>query len=729
MLSDIPTDDQAYRKLLSKVSLRMFRSRTWQDPWMEEWVRMYRWWRIIKDRAAGGDRDYQVFLGYCFGMCERINSKVTEPMLQMGVPFGVFPTKFGDGQKAENFSQWCRNWYSKPNNQEALRRSKKEMIITGNRWEFDEWVNIKVKGKMWGKAPKEVKTQIVDPKTGQPIMRGGKPVIKTDIVLVDAEVETDITTHYGFNTVYDSVFNVYPEPDRRTIGTGQRTDVSWVVRDRGELALEEMAREFYTDPNSGAAVPVYDFSKMLHAYGRKAEERYAKIMQGKDAEDNYGPLITPQKDWNFSSDWGEMDKDSVAPTGATVDRASCEDRDKIRVTQHLQANEILDIANGRWVIRCRRDPWHVPGIKGRIENYTQDPEFIYGPGAIKPVEDELRELNLTHEGCMDNAWRIIMKMIYVKEDAIISWDDFNARAGGKIRISNKYPNIQSAVMNADQSNVVTEMLGMESDIKGLIEFVSSESDGSPGVAGTKQWHKTAKGMEDIRINTNTRFITMAAQAFINEGNRGISMQNFLNQFWFEKQPVRVVGENGTTSYMEMTKEDIYTEGRRFDLVVEVDPLFGNLDAQRQMAMSMFDRAVDFKKMAVELKDPTMRHPNLDFLYENLLKKFGYRDTSKVFSLPSGAMDPDQEFMILAQGGVCECKGDLQSHILAHLLHLASPALKADMESGKVHKDTARNLNLLIQQDMAKLATFMKDPQGAASQKLNSLGMSLPGAAK
>jgi hypothetical protein len=146
-------------------------------------------------------------------------------------------------------------------------------------------------------------------------------------------------------------------------------------------------------------------------------------------------------------------------------------------------------------------------------------------------------------------------------------------------------------------------------------------------------------------------------------------------------------------------------------------------------MSMFDRAVDFKKMAVELKDPTMRHPNLDFLYENLLKKFGYRDTSKVFSLPSGAMDPDQEFMILAQGGVCECKGDLQSHILAHLLHLASPALKADMESGKVHKDTARNLNLLIQQDMAKLATFMKDPQGAASQKLNSLGMSLPGAAK
>ena len=125
----------------------------------------------------------------------------------------------------------------------------------------------------------------------------------------------------------------------------------------------------------------------------------------------------------------------------------------------------------------------------------------------------------------------------------------------------------------------------------------------------------------------------------------------------------------------------------------------------------------------------MRQPNLDFLYENLLKKFGYRDTSKAFSLPSGAMDPDQEFMILAQGGVTECRGDLMAHIQAHLLQLASPALKAGMEAGKIHKDCAKNLNLLIQQDLAKLRTFMEDPQGAASQTLNRLGMALPGAPK
>ena len=726
MLSDIPTDETKYRKLLSKASLRMFRSRTWQDPWMQEWVRMYRWWRIAKEKSADGNRDYQVFLGYCFGIVERINSKVTEPMLQMGLPFGVFPTEYGDGQKAENFAQICRNWYAKPNVQAALRKSKKEMIITGNRWEVDEWLNIKRKGQMWGKKTVMVKTHVKNPETGEPLYRDGKPVIMETPQQVDAEVDTDITTHYGFNTRYPSVFNMYPEPDRPTIGTGEKTDCSWLVEDMGEIALEEMAKEFYVDPTTKMEVPVYDFGKMLHSYGKKAEERYDRIMQGKDAEDNYGPLIVPTKDWNFTSDWGQIDKDSVAPTGATVDRASCEDRDKIRVTRHYQADEILTIANSRWIIGRKVNPFHVPGIKARIENYTTDPEFIYGPGAIKPVEDELRELNLTHEGCMDNFWRIIMKMVYVKEDAIISWDDFNARAGGKIRISNKYPNIQSAVMNADQMNITSDMLAAESNQRGLIEFVDSMMDGSPGVAGTKQDHKTAKGMEQIRFNTDSRFITMAAQSFINEGNRGRNMQDFFNQFAFEKRPYRVTTDNGTTVYARFDKSDIYTEGRPFDLVVEVDPLYGNSDAQKQGALGMFDRAVDFRKLVMELKDPTIRVPNLDILFENILKKFGYRDTSRIFKLPSGEIDPDQEFMILAQGGMCECKGDLQDHILKHLLQLQSPALKQGMESGKIHKDTAKNLQALIQQDMAKLRHFMENPQVAAEKTLDRLGLAAPG---
>ena len=727
MLSDIPQDEAKYRRLLSKASLRLFRSKTWADPWFVDFVRYYRWWRIVKDRAAGGDRDYQVFLGYCFGLVERINSKVTEPMLAMGIPFGVFPTEFGDGQKAENFAQICRNWYAKPNVQAALRKSKKEMIITGTRWEVDEWLNIKRKGKMWGKVPKQVMTPIVDPKTGQPVMRGGKQVMMPSTVMVDAEVPVDVTTHYGFNTRYPSVFNMYPEPDRPTIGTGEKTDCSWLVEDMGELALEEMAKEFYVDPDTKMEVPVYDFEKMLHAYGRKAEERYAKIMQGKDAEDNYGPLITPEKDWNFTSDWGQIDKDSVAPTGATVDRASCEDRDKIRVVRHYQADEILTIANSRWIIGCKRDPYHVPGIKARVENYTTDPEFIYGLGAIRPVEDELRELNLTHEGCMDNFWRIIMKMVYVKEDAIISWDDFNARAGGKIRISNKYPSIQSAVMNADQMNVTQDMLAAESNQRGLIEFVDSMMDGSPGVAGTKQDHKTAKGMERIQFNTDTRFVTMAAQSFINEGNRGRNLQDFFNQFAFEKQPFRVVGDNGTTTYAKFDKSDIYTAGRPFSLVVEVDPLYGNNDAQRQNALAIFEQGKEYEILRQNAKDPSLRKVNLDILFENILKKGGYRDTSRIFTAPTGEMSPDDEYMVIAQGGVCECKGSLTDHITQHLLQLASPALKAGMEANKIHKDTAKNLNLLIQQDLAKLRTFMEDPQGAAAQTLNRLGMSLPGA--
>ena len=725
MLSDIPTDEAKKRKLLSKVSLRMFRSRTWQEPFLVDAVRYYRWWRLIKDRSEGGDRDYQVFLGYCFGLIERLNSKITEPMMQMGLPFGVFPTKMGDGRKAENFAQWARNWYSKPNNQEALRRSKKEMIICGWRWEVDEWLNIKRKGMMWGKVPQKVRTPVMDSQ-GKPAMRGGKPVFIETTEMVDAEVPRDITTFYGFNTRYPSIFNMYPEPDRPTIGTGQKTDVSWVVEDLGELALEELAKEFYTDPTTKMQVPVYDFAEMLHSYGNKAQERYKKIMSGEDAEDNYGPLITPTKDWNYTADWGQIDKDSVTPTGTTVDRASCEDRDKVRLTRHYQADELLTVANARWVVHRKVNPYHVPGIKMRVESYTSDPEFLYGWGAIKPIEDELRELNLTHEGCMDNFWRLIMKMVYVKEDAIVSWDDFNARAGGKIRISNKYPNIQSAVMNADQMNVTQDMLAAESNIRGLIEFTSSNLDPSPGVEGTKANHKTAKGMNLIQINTETRFITMAAQSFINEGGRGRNMQDFANQFWFEKQPFRAIRENGTTSYVEFNKEDIDTEGRPFDLTIEVDPLYGNNDAQRQDAIDVFAQAVEYRRLVNELKDPTMKMPDLSYLFENILKKRGYRDTSKVFTMPSGEVSPEEELEMLMRGQKnVECVGDLQHHVLVHLMQHDSPALKDAVKNGKADKDTIHNLELIIQQSIAKMNTFLQNPKAAADAKMSQLGMVNP----
>ena len=250
------------------------------------------------------------------------------------------------------------------------------------------------------------------------------------------------------------------------------------------------------------------------------------------------------------------------------------------------------------------------------------------------------------------------------------------------------------------------------------------------MAGTKQWHKTAKGMDDIRINTNTRFITMAAQAFINEGNRGRNMLDFGRQFWFEKVPLRVVSENGTTSYMQMTKDDIDTQGRPLEFLIEVDPLFGNSDAQKQIALGILDRGVEYEKFRMSAKDPTMPKANIAEMFKNVLLKSGYRDTSRLFSMSSGEMSPDDELAVLAQGGTnVECRGNLMGHVTKHLLDLTSPELKKMVESGKAHPDTMKNLQLLIAQAMAKMKTFINDPQSAAAQKLNDLGLVHPGAAQ
>lgn len=718
MASDIPTDEKLYQKLVSKVALRQLRSAAWSDARRQEWVRMYKIWRRIQDGIVSND-EYSIFLGYAFSVVEQINSKVTEPMLAMGVPFAVFPTQLGDGEKAENFSQICRDFYSKPNVQDSLRKSKKEMIITGNRWEVDEWLHIERKGRMWGEKDQEVESEGRDLKGGVIVRPDGTPMMMKRTVKVKAEVERTILQHYGFNTRYPSVFDMYPEPDRKTIDTGQRTDMSWLVEDQGELSLEEMAREKFVD-SYGRTQPRYDLGRLLKDAGKRAQERYDKILQGKEIDDSYGPLITPLNDTGFASDWGQQDKDSIYPTEGTVDRQSSEDRDKVRVKCHREAAEILVIAQGRYIIERKRDPWHVPGLKVRIENYTTDPEFIYGPGAIQPIEDEVYELNDIHSLSMSNFYRLINKMILIREDAIVSLDDFKSRAGGKIRIAEAAGDVRGVAMDMPQNNVVNEMLAAESNTRGMIEFESSNLDGSPGVMGTKQNHKTKGGMEIIQVNTQTRFITMQAQALINEARRGLSMQNFFDQFAFEKKSYRLVREDGTTAYAKFNKDDIFTEGREFQFAVEVDPTWGNNSAQRQEAQSLFEQGVSYEQLRVATKDPSMPRLVLSEMFKRLLQKHGQRDLSRIFVMPDNSVSPEDELQILMQGGIVQCKGDLRHHVETHILQASSPNLAKAIAAQKAHPDTAKNLMLLVEQDLAQLRDFVSNPQGAAEKKLNSV---------
>lgn len=712
-MNDVPQNELLYRNLISRVQLRMLRSAAWAQPWHEKAVRYYKIWRKIKDAAYDPDEP-NLFLGYAFSIVEQIHSKITEPILKMRPPCDVLPMRFGQGRQADNFKAVCRNWYAKPNMQEPFCRSKKEMCIVGTRFEIDEWQNKQLRGKMWGKAPKEI--PLILPNGEVMVGPDGKPMTTT--VMVDAEVERTIPVHYGFNTRYPSFFNVYPEPNRPTIGTGARTDCAWLIEDMGELAIADMIGESYVDPHDKKVKPLYDFDRLLHDAGRKAEERYKRIRLGESADDtpdNYGPLIVPVNRWSQNTDYGREDKDSVAPSEGSVDRQSSEDRDKIWVVREMQGDSLVTIANGAYIIQRVKCPWHVPEMPARVENYTQDPEFLYGLSVISPIEDEIYELNDIHNLAMSNWIRIINKMVAVSAGAIVSMDDFRPRAGGKIRIRGDV-DVRTAIQSVDQDDPTLSMLHQESNVRGLIEFTSSQADMSPGTSGTKQTHKTYKGMVEIQNQLAVRFLTMQRQALINEARRMMSMERFFSQFQFEKTPFRIYRDDGSTALAEFNKDDIFTDGIGFEFAIELDLNFGDTAVTRQQNLFLFDRAVEYMRTIRQLGLRKAREIDLSVLFEQNLRDFGRVDTTRLFKLPTEEITPEDELGIVMQGGVAECAGDLQDHIETHLLQIGSPNLKRAIEAGKASPDTIRRLQLMVQQAMARLTTFVRDPQAAADQK-------------
>ncbi len=719
MPTDIPTDDYQYNKLVQKVSIRYLRSVQDSAEDFEKCRRMERWWRQQELDAANGD-EYAIRLGYAFSIVERMHAKITEPLFQMGLPCETYPRRLGDAAAAKKMQYIQKNFYAGPNFQEALSKSKKSMCIVGHRWEFDGWQHIVRNGKMWGKVQKTIETPLKKNPDGSPMMDGP---MGRDIIMVPGEVSIKRPVHYGFNTEFPRWDEVHPEPGRTTIDTGQKTDMSWLIRDLGYLALEDLAKEMRFDPNSKTDVPLYDFAKLLHAAGKNAELRYDKIMRGESgSEDRFGTLIQPIRAWDYQASQVRGRGDNRMAQDNAM-----EDRDKIWVAQHRENGEILTIAQGKYIIHRMLDPWHVPGLKARIENYTTDPDRLRGKGAIEPIEGELGEFDDMHSLSMQNIFRIVNRMTYVRQDAIVNEDDFDSRSGGLVRIKSDVADVRNAVSEAQQNSPVNEMLAVESDLRGIIEFVSMELDGAPGVKGTKQNHKTKGGMDDIITNMSPSYARWQRQARINECRRCMNMADILAQFHFDKMPYRIVRPDGSTSFAEFSKEDIDTEGRGFDFGYSVDPMWGNPQQKLAMKQAVYVAGVEYMKIPKSIRGENSRDVNLDNLFEDILTESGYTDTSAIFKASDGSMSPEEELEKLAQGAILPgCKGDLIHHIQVHLLQLSSPGLKIAIEAKKANPDTPKNLQLLISQAMAALKTFLSNPQGAAQKRLAKAGMHMPG---
>ena len=530
------------------------------------------------------------------------------------------------------------------------------------------------------------------------------------MVLVDAEIPVKIPIHEGFHTRYPKNHNCYPEPYKTSIGAGQPTDCSWFVEDMEELALDDLAREQQYNPNTKAYEPKYDFSLLLKDAGRRAQERYDRILQGEDgADDGYGPLVRAEYSWDNSGDGtnaNRLRRDTLK---------SLEFRDTVWIARGYEAGDIVTIANGKYIIHRKRDPWHVPIMPIRVESLTVDPDHLFGTGVIKPIEDELDIRNDIVNMSLSQLIRTINKLQFIVEGRVISMADFKPRAGGKVRLNGDTP-ARDAVFESDVASSTGEMMALDSFVKGNIEFTSSNMDWSVGLAGQKGRNKTARGMEIMSAQLAGRFTTIQRQALNNEAARMTSMERFFSQHQWDKVDVALVNDDGSTTYAKFNKDDIFTEGRGFRFSVEVDLTWGDTRAQREDSMEMLDKGIEYEKVRKEFGDASWKTLDVPYLFEQMLKKSGYIDTSGIFRLQGKIISPEQELQILMDGGTIECAGDLLHHIETHLHQLDSPNLKKAIADKKADPATAQKLQLAIQQAMAKAKTFLSDPAAAAQTR-------------
>jgi hypothetical protein len=140
-------------------------------------------------------------------------------------------------------------------------------------------------------------------------------------------------------------------------------------------------------------------------------------------------------------------------------------------------------------------------------------------------------------------------------------------------------------------------------------------DGSAGVMGTKQGHKTSSGLEMIQAALTGRFETVQRQAIGNEAARMGSMQRFFNQHAFEPMDYQFVNDDGGTTFARLSKDDIYTQGRPFLFRVEIDLNFGNTRQQRQDDLDLFEISMKFEEARRAMKDPNIRKVDLSQLFE------------------------------------------------------------------------------------------------------------------
>lgn len=689
-LAEIQADPAIALQLVNLAKRRYWVSADAVRPWHEKWVRFYKIYRSIVDAVDDAD-EANYMISYAFGIVEDLVSKIAEPILQLKPPCRVAAKMVGHEQQADNFSSIASNYFQSSRYQLEKTEGIREMIITGNSWEMDGWAADYANGRMWAKVPSvTVVDKIKSILTGKIFNTPtAAPYNET------REIPYQIPLKCGYFTRFPWAFDVYPEPGVRNV-----RDMHWLLEQERSVAVEDLSRRTFMDPQTMQRVGLFDFTQLLKDIGAHEPGSIRPI-----------PI-------DMKHDYGKEAQDAMAGMETERSQWSQLDMDRVSLLWVWEPNRMYAIANGQYIVAYRENIFQVPRIPYRLNVYTPQKEFLFGLGALEPVESQLYELADIHKLSMRNWVRIINRMVAYNEDAIPYIDDFKPRAGGKVRVRvGLGGNIASEIMPIEQPDVTQSMLAMESNTKGLMERVISLADYSPGVDGTKQTHKTLGGLMEISKNLAQRTTTVRRMLLSNYQDQMWFMEKLYSQFMLDKTPFTVYGPDGSTRLSQFDLWDIHTNGTGFDFIIEYDPSFGDDALLRNQMMVLLDTGLKYENARMMMQRKDLPQIDLGDIMRRMFKAFGWSDTSNILKMASGELDPQAEFnmMLSGQPVAPQAGEDLIKHLIEHSIQKQSPKLKQGIADGSVDPKVMAMLQAHIQATELLIMQVMKNPDAIAQQ--------------
>lgn len=695
---ELKEEDLTDEKLLGDFKRFAAVGTAYIKPYLESAVRHYKIYFSVKDEIPEENEEEKdlpnIFLPYAFGIIENIIAKVAQAVLNQNPAVRAQPRHAEDEDRAKNFEGAMRKINNDPQYQREYILSEREKYITGWKWSKDLWMMNYVMGKRWVKRKKtDVKTLA---------LRAVKKIIP-----INFEVETEeyveepyqYPERIGFWTTFPTIFDVIPEPGVRDV-----RDMHYLIEQERGVALEDLEKQFYEDAE-GNKVPVFDLAKLKEHYKDTADGKIIPEMPDElsctQLEDELYAAITRNSLSN--------DQDfKYGPRG---------DINRVHLAHVWKKNLWFCVAQGKFIVAKRVMPFHNPNIPYRMSGWTYRKHSSIPMGAIEPIEHLLYWFNDTQSLTMQQWITATRGMLAVRDDSIVSEDDFRPRAGGRIRIRST-SRVSDAIFPVPYTDSTGSMLEHQSNIRGLIEWTSGVSDLSPGSAGTKQTHKTATGLLEIQEAVEERFSVARSQALTDLQDQYKTALDFMEQFQFSSTSTMVFDENGKPGFKEVTREQIITP-RGFDFFMENDPNYGNETLRRDRAVFVYRLYLEYEQSRLQLQKVDWPEANVPEALKKVTQALGFRDTTNLLLPPKNTLAPEKKFELLVRGINVPPKVD--EDLTGTLMYFAAAMNSADfrtaVEMGRISPEAQLALSTHYQNTQQLLQAILADPVGVARAKV------------